>query len=70
MERVKSLSKGRAAWYMNKTSREMLRLQLQDHARYQLTRETVAGRPVTVYGGIPIRTCEAITNTETAVKTK
>lgn len=70
MERVKSFSKGRAAWYMNKTSREMLRLQLKDSARYQLTRETVAGRPVTVYGGIPIRTCEAITNAESPVKTK
>ena len=69
MERIKSLSKGRLGWYMNKTSREMLRLQLKDNAKYQLTRETVAGRQVTSYAGIPIRTCEAITDTETKVKT-
>lgn len=69
MERIKSLGKGRLAWYMNKTSREMLRLQLKDNAKYQLTRETVAGRQVTTYAGIPIRTCEAITDTETKVKT-
>ncbi len=69
MERIKSLNKGRLAWYMNKTSREMLRLQLKDNAKYQLTRETVAGRQVTSYAGIPIRTCEAITDTETKVKT-
>ncbi len=49
MERIKSLEKGRLAWYMNKTSREMLRLQLKDNAKYQLTRETVAGRQVTSY---------------------
>ena len=69
MERIKSLGKGRLAWYMNKTSREMLRLQLKDNAKYQLTRETVAGRQVTSYAGIPIRTCEAITDTEAKVKT-
>lgn len=68
MERIKSLSKGRAAWYMNKTAREMLRLQLKDSAKYQLTRETVAGKQVTAYGGIPIRTCEAIVDTEASVK--
>ena len=69
LERIKSTSKGRLAWYMNKTSREMLRLQLKDNAKYQLTRETVAGRQVTAYAGIPIRTCEAITDTEAKVKT-
>lgn len=69
MERIKSLTKGRAAWYMNKTSREMLRLQLKDNAKYQLTRETVAGKKVTMYGGIPVRTCEAILNNEAKVKT-
>lgn len=69
LERIKSTSKGRLAWYMNKTSREMLRLQLKDNAKYQLTRETVAGRKVTSYAGVPIRTCEAITDTETKVKT-
>lgn len=67
-ERIKSLTKGKLAWYMNKNSREYLRLQLKDDAKYQLTRETVAGRIVTNYGGIPIRTCDAITNTEAPVK--
>jgi len=66
-ERIHSLNKGRLAWYMNKNTAEYLRLQLADAAKYQLTRETVAGRKVTTYGGIPIRICEAITNTEAKV---
>lgn len=68
-ERIKSLTKGRLSWLMNKRSAEFLRLQLKDTAKYQLIRETVAGKKVTTYGGIPIRICEAITNTEAAVKT-
>lgn len=66
-ERIHSLNKGHLAWYMNKKTAEYLRLQLADAAKYQLTRETVAGKKVTTYGGIPIRICEAITNTEAHV---
>lgn len=70
LERIKSTTKGRLAFYMNKTAREMLRLQLKDDAKYQLTRETVGGKQVVSYAGVPVRTCEAITDEEAAVNTE
>lgn len=68
-ERIQSLDVGKLAFYMNKKTAEFLRMQLGEKAKYQLTRETVAGKKVTTFGGIPIRICEALTNTEAKVKT-
>jgi hypothetical protein len=51
----------------NKTIRSFLRRQIMNKTIYQLTQETVAGKHVTMFDGIPIRRTDAILNTETRV---
>jgi hypothetical protein len=61
------LAKGAAnyAVYMNRTLRTWLRIQALAKATSQVTFETVAGKPVMVWGErFPIRTTDALLNTE------
>ena len=51
----------------NKTVRSFLRRQIMNKTIYQLTQETVAGKHVTMFDGIPIRRTDAILNTESQV---
>jgi hypothetical protein len=51
----------------NKTIRSFLRRQIMNKTIYQLTQETVAGKHVTMFDGIPIRRTDAILNTESQV---
>lgn len=54
----------RYAWYMNGTARTWLRIQKLDKAASQVTFETVEGKPVMMFDGIPVRRTDAILNTE------
>jgi hypothetical protein len=68
VEMIPSLSMGRPAFYMNRTLRSFLRRQIANKvAASTLTIEQVAGKHVTMFDGIPVRRCDAITNTEAGI---
>lgn len=68
VELVPSLSMGRPAFYVNRTVRSFLRRQIANKvAASTLTIEQVAGKHVTMFDGIPVRRCDAITNTEAGI---
>lgn len=68
VEMIPSLSMGRPAFYMNRTLRSFLRRQIANKvAASTLTIEQVAGKHVTMFDGIPVRRCDAITNTESGI---
>ncbi len=66
-ERVKSTTGGRAAWYVNKTVREALRLGITEKIANNLSWETVAGKRVMTFDDIPVRRVDALLNTEAQV---
>lgn len=68
VELVPSLSMGRPAFYVNRSVRSFLRRQIANKvAASTLTIEQVAGKHVTMFDGIPVRRCDAITNTEAGI---
>jgi hypothetical protein len=68
VELVPSLSMGRPAFYANRTVRSFLRRQIANKvAASTLTMETVGGKHVTMFDGIPFRRCDALTNTEAGI---
>lgn len=66
-ERIPQLGMGRAAFYCNRTIRTALRLSILDRTSNSLAWETVAGKRVMTFDDIPVRTCDAILNTESVV---
>ncbi len=58
---------GRTVIYCNRTVKTFLHLQAVNKTNVLLQIEQFAGRPVTTFLGIPIRTVDAILNTETRV---
>lgn len=66
-ERIPMLGAGRAAWYVNRTIREKLRLGIQEKIANNLSWETVAGRRVLMFDDIPVRRTDALLNTEAVV---
>ncbi|MCW3521239.1 hypothetical protein K6Y76_05035 [Burkholderia cenocepacia] len=66
-ERIPAFGLGRAAWYVNRTVREKLRLGIIEKISNNLTWETVAGQRVMMFDGIPVRRTDAILNTESRV---
>jgi hypothetical protein len=66
-ERIPSFGKGRAAFYMNRTLREKLRLGILERVSSNLTWETVEGKRVMTFDDIPVRRTDALINTETRV---
>jgi hypothetical protein len=66
-ERIPSFGKGRAAFYMNRTLREKLRLGILERVSSNLTWETVAGKRVMTFDDIPVRRTDALINTESRV---
>jgi hypothetical protein len=63
-----SLTMGRPAFYMNRRARSFLRRQmLEKVAASTLTMEQIGGKQVLSFAGIPVRRCDALLNTETAV---
>lgn len=69
IHRIPNLRAGKAAIYMNRTVRECLDIQLRDDVQSggQLSYETVDGKPVSKFRGIPIRICDALVETESVV---
>lgn len=67
--RIPSMGMGRAAFYANRTIGEFLDIQAQAAVKVggQLKYEDVDGRRIVKFRGIPIRTCDAILETEAAV---
>lgn len=66
-ERIPSFGKGRAAFYLNRTLRERLRLGILERVSSNLSWETVAGKRVMTFDDIPVRRTDALINTETRV---
>lgn len=66
-ERIPNLGMGRAAFYCNRTIRTNLRLGILDKISNNLAWESVAGKRVMVFDDIPVRTCDAIINSEARV---
>lgn len=67
LERIPNLSACRPAIYMNRKARTWLRIQALSKSAYQTTFETVAGKPVMMIDGVPVRRCDALLNTEARV---
>lgn len=68
MRRIPSLSMGRAAFYMNRDSLDALDLQANNKGTLALrTVDDGAGKMVTMFRGIPVRRCDAITSTESGI---
>lgn len=69
IHRVPNLTLGTAAFYMNRTCKEMLDIQKRDDVQSggQLTYDSVDGKPVMSFRGIPVRTVDQLTETESAV---
>jgi hypothetical protein len=69
MHRIKSTNMGRAAFYVNRTVAQYLDIQAQDRVSSggQLTYEVMEGRTIARFRGIPIRTVDALLETEAAV---
>lgn len=67
LERIPNLSACRPAIYMNRKARTWLRIQALSKSAYQTTFETVAGKPVMMIDGVPVRRMDSLLNTEARV---
>lgn len=68
LEMVPSLKTGRPVFYVNRTIRSFLRRQIRNNVKQStLSIDQVAGKHVLSFDGIPVRRCDAITNSEAAV---
>jgi len=65
----KNTSGVRLAYYCNRTIAYALHIMALNKASSQLTVETVAGKPVTMFLGIPVRTVDQLTTEATPVTT-
>ena len=66
-ERIPTLGKGRACWYVNRKIREKLRLGILERVSSNLSWETVEGKRVMTFDDIPVRRTDSLVNTETRV---
>lgn len=68
MHRLPNMNMGRCAFYMNRTVRQMLDIQRRDDvAGAGMTYKEVDGKLIPQFRGIPIRVCDALLETESAV---
>lgn len=58
---------GRPVWYMNRSARTKLRLARLNKTNVQLTFDTVEGKKVMAFDGIPVKRCDAISKDEAKV---
>lgn len=65
-ERIHSTG-GRPVFYMPRLLREKLRLGIIEKVSSNLTFETVAGKPVMMFDGIPVERCDALLTTESVI---
>lgn len=66
-ERIQDMNTGRVAIYCNRTIRAALRKAINEKISNNLTEETVAGKRVTMWNGIPVRICDKLLLTEARV---
>ena len=66
-EQVPSLAAGRPAIYCNRTIKSFLRRQQKNSKNVLISMDQVAGKRVMMLDEVPVRRCDAILNTETAV---
>jgi len=66
-ERIQDMNTGKVAIYCNRTIRAALRKAIIEKLSNNLTEETVAGKRVTMWNGIPVRIVDKILLTETRV---
>lgn len=67
LEIVQGLNVGRPAFYCNRTIRGYLRRQMMNRSNLALSMEQIYGKKVMAIDGVPVRRCDALLNTETAV---
>lgn len=67
LHRIPNLRMGRAAFYMNRTVREMLDIQAMNKSNVQLKIDEYDGVFRTTFRGVPLRTVDAILTTEAVV---
>lgn len=68
LELPPSLTIGKPVFYMNRTLKSFLRRQIANKvASSTLTMDQVAGKHVLSFDGVPVRRCDAITNTESGI---
>lgn len=67
VELLDNMNMGKAVFYCNKTVRSFLRRQIKNENNMNLNLETVAGKKVVTFDGIPVKRCDAILNTEETV---
>lgn len=68
LELVQDLNSGRPAFYVPRTIRSFLRRQITNKvASSTLTMDEVAGKKVMTFGEVPVRRCDSLTLTESAV---
>jgi len=68
LETVPSLNLGRPAFYLNRRAKAFLRRQSVAKVKNStLTTEMLAGKHQDYFGGVPLRRCDALLNTETGV---
>lgn len=67
--RIPNLTAGKAAFYCNRSVKQMLDIQGRDDVQSggQLSYDNVAGKPLMSFRGIPVRTVDALTESESAV---
>jgi len=67
-ERIQDLDNCRPVFYCNRRVREFLRLQSQDTSQNStITFDTVAGKPVMMFGGVPVRRTDALLSTDSPI---
>lgn len=68
LEAVQDLNMGKPAFYVNRTVRSFLRRQLVNKTvNSTLTMDTVAGKKVMTFDGVPVRRCDQILSTEATI---
>lgn len=66
-EQLKNRNAGKCAWYMRSELRTYLRLQKLSTTNVNLTEDTVEGKLVVSFDGIPVRVCDQLLFTEARV---
>lgn len=63
-----NLVKAKQVWYVNETINTYLHLQARKDSNVNLTLDTVEGKPVLKFLGIPVKLCDQILDTESKVQ--
>jgi hypothetical protein len=67
MEVLPATMMGRCVFYCNRTVKSFLRRQIANRVAANLTLDTVSGKTVMAFDGIPVKRCDALLSTEAAV---